>query len=102
MQLDYEINPTEHDDHLVTLTCHKYTQRATSPPFPRTVIATTLADALDQRSAHSRAHGQYDVRFTNTNVQITLSSQVIAEFPIIFAPNLIAQARSTEGDLFAS
>ncbi|WP_424833068.1 hypothetical protein [Ruegeria sp.] len=102
MQLDYEIHPTEHDDNLITLTCHKYTQRATSRPFPREVIATALADALDQRTVYARAYDQYDVRFTNTNVRITQSSQVIAEFPIIFAPTLIAMARGTEGDLFAA
>lgn len=78
------------------------TQRATSQPFPRTIIATTLADALDQRTVCSMAHDQYDVRFTNTNVRITQSSQVIAEFPIIFAPTLIAMARETKGDLFAA
>jgi len=102
VQLDYEINPTEQDDNLVTLTCHKMTQRATSQPFPRAVISTTLASAFDQRTLHPRYNGEYDVRFTNTNVRITQSSQVIAEFPIIFAPNLIAMARGTEGDLFAS
>lgn len=101
VQLDYEINPTEHDDNLVTLTCHKLTQRATSQPFPRALIAQTLAEALDQRSVFPRTLDHYDIRFTNTHVRLARDSQIMAEFPIAWAATIIAMARGTEGDLFA-
>ncbi|MEM9897752.1 MAG: hypothetical protein AAF742_00055 [Pseudomonadota bacterium] len=101
-QLNYEINLSEKGDDLVTLTCHRMTQRATSQPFPRALIATTLAVAMDQRTMHPRTLGDYSIRFTNTHVRVVKASQVLAEFPILFAPTLIAQARGTEGDLFAA
>ena len=101
-QLDYELNQSDKGDDLVTLTRHRMTQRATSQPFPRALIATTLPAAMDQRTMHPRTLDDYSIRFTNTHVRLVKASQVVAEFPILLAPTLIAQARGTEGDLFAA
>jgi len=99
MPLDYTL---QIDNDKVRIACNKMNAQATSGPFPLPMLTEILPAAMDQRSMHPRTLDDYSIRFTNTHVRLVKASQVVAEFPIIFAPTLISMARETEGDLFAS